>query len=119
MDFEQLYRGAWADYANSWLMNNVQFKVRINNCHIDNSDYIGTRVSVNGGPYFLVHQCSTHTESEDDVWCYAIRELLKYGAAKMYESIVQLIRNKNYYKRETDVRFYPLHPNDVYKKNQV
>jgi len=113
MDYKELYLRAWNRWALSWKNSGIDVTFAIELSVVDGGYWMMNHTYVR--KQLLVHKVVGSTEEE--MWEMAVNDLLSYGAAKMYESIIELRRAEfiaEANREDPASRYkyqYPLHPN--------
>jgi len=111
--YEKIYRRAWKSFERYWLNEGVDCKVTIESGSVQNDYYVRTYVRMQGNLYLLVHQVSLPKEiAPRAIWATAVEDLLKAGAAKMYENTIQLKHDLAMSIYQESLASYPLKPQD-------
>ena len=113
MKYKELYTQAWNDWTFHWKMGGIEASYLIETSVVDG--YHEALVYAYVRNQTLVHKFSEQTE--ELMWEFGVRELLKAGAIKIYEGMMMLRREQ--YKREGKYKGvaeyeYPLSPHETF-----
>jgi len=111
MDYKDLYTQAWNAWTFYWKEGGISATFVVETAVIDNLHE--ARVTTHVRKQVLVHKFTG--ETHDLMWQRGVSELLKAGAAKIYESIMELARDKHQEIQSNPRFLYPLLPSDYTK----
>ena len=108
--YENLYREAWAHFEFYWNNEGVKCEVVIEHMKLDSKggdSVLDTYVKMRGHSIH-VHKVIQIAGVKNDIWKRAVKELLKTGAVKIYESTVMMKRMAPIEHINYDNRYFPL-----------